>query len=176
MWAYRVILTPDTNGTLLVDVPDLPEAHTFGKNEAEALRRGRDVIATVLDARIRDRRPIPAPSPAVAGQVTVAVSLLQTLKVDLYRAMNERGLRKSDLATMLDVHPPQVDRLLDLGYASQLKQLEAALAAVGRRVVTVQVGPVGDVPSLTSTWTKKRRTAPARRKPAAQPGRLRLSR
>ena len=35
--AYPVTLTKDSNGTILVDFPDFPEAHTFGDTKDEAL-------------------------------------------------------------------------------------------------------------------------------------------
>ena len=60
---YPVTLTPDDNDTVLVSFPDLPEAHTFGTDEADALLHARDAIATIIDAYIRDRRPIPTPGP-----------------------------------------------------------------------------------------------------------------
>ena len=46
MLRYPVKLTKDDNYTLLVTAPDLPEVATFGKNEADAVRRARDAIAT----------------------------------------------------------------------------------------------------------------------------------
>jgi antitoxin HicB len=52
----------------------------------------------------------------------------------LYRAMRERGVRKADLARRLGWHGPQIDRLLDLNHASRLDQIEAALAALGKRL------------------------------------------
>ena len=48
--------------TIRVSFPDFPEVHTVGRDEADALRRGRDALATILEAYIKDRRPIPAPS------------------------------------------------------------------------------------------------------------------
>jgi len=45
---YRVKLSKDTNGTILVDVPAIPEAHTFGDDREEALMRAVDAIETAL--------------------------------------------------------------------------------------------------------------------------------
>ena len=63
MLKYPVILEPDDNDTILVSFPDFPEAHTYGKTEAEALSRAIEAIETVLIAYMADRRSIPAPSP-----------------------------------------------------------------------------------------------------------------
>lgn len=59
MVQYPVVLTPDTNGTLLVTFPDLPEACTFGEDEQEALARAVDCLETALAMRIEDRSDIP---------------------------------------------------------------------------------------------------------------------
>ena len=49
--------------------------------------------------------------------------------------MQEQGVGKAELARRLDVHLPQVDRMLDLCHASKLEQIEAALNALGKRLV-----------------------------------------
>jgi antitoxin HicB len=59
---YPVILKPDSNGTLLVTFPDVPEAITFGADEANALNHAVDALETAFMAYIEDRRPIPRPS------------------------------------------------------------------------------------------------------------------
>lgn len=133
MLTYPVDLEQDTNGTLLVTFPDFPEAVTFGDDEGDALLRAVDALETVLAARIGDRADIPAPSPA-AGRPCVVLPALTAAKVLLYQAMREGGVRKADLARRLGWHGPQVDRLLDLNHASRLDQIEAALAAHGKRL------------------------------------------
>lgn len=72
MNGYPVILTRDTNGTFLVDVVDIPEAHAVGEDEAEALHNAIDAIETALEMYAEQRRPIPLPSPPKAGQLTVS--------------------------------------------------------------------------------------------------------
>jgi antitoxin HicB len=67
---YRVLLTPDDNGTLLVTCPDLPEVTTFGSNKAEALRHARDAIEEAIAARA----DIPLPSGFRRGQKGKAVT------------------------------------------------------------------------------------------------------
>jgi antitoxin HicB len=43
-------------------------------------------------------------------------------------------MRKADLARLLEVHQPQVDRLFDLNHASKMDMLSAAAGALGRRL------------------------------------------
>jgi len=77
---YPVTLERDDNGTVLVSFPDFPEAHTFGDTTEEALERAADALATVIEAYLADRRPIPRPSerpgsPRVRVPARVAANL-----------------------------------------------------------------------------------------------------
>ena len=132
MLAYPVDLTPD-GGAIVVTFPDVPEAVTYGEDEADALLRAVDALETALSIYVDDRRDLPRPSPA-AGRPVVAPGAQSSIKLQLYQAMRDAGVRKADLARRLGWHAPQVDRLLDLDHASRLDQLEAALAALGKRL------------------------------------------
>jgi antitoxin HicB len=131
---YPVTLERDDNGTILVSFPDLPEAHTFGEDESDALERAKDALATVIDAYIKDRRDIPSPS-AVVARHRVTMPALVEAKVRLYETMRAAKVNKSELARRLDWHLPQVDRLLEMTHASKLEQIESALAVMGKRLV-----------------------------------------
>ena len=134
MLRYPVKLAKDSNGTLLVTAPDLPEVTTFGEDSADALARAADAIATALQGRIADRKAVPAPSLARRGHRMVALPAIVAAKLALYRAMIETNTRKSDLAGKLGVHGPQIDRLLNLDHHSRLDQIEDAARAIGREV------------------------------------------
>lgn len=134
MYDYPATLTADDNATILVTFCDVPEAATFGEDEADALARARDALETALNGYIADRRDIPAPSEPATGPI-VGVSLLVALKLGAYEAMRRRGWRKADLARAMALNPRQIDRLLDLGHASTLAQLEQAAAVAGERYV-----------------------------------------
>ena len=134
MIKYPVILKPDTNGTVLVSFPDIPEAHTFGDDESEALLRAVDALESAFMLYIEDRRDIPKPSPVKRNAKYVILPALTEAKVALYQGMREAGIRKAELARRLGWHMPQVDRLLDLNHASRLDQFEAAFAALHKRL------------------------------------------
>lgn len=133
MRGYPIELVPDDNGTLRVVFPDVPEANSFGEDEEDAKRHAVDALETALAAYMTAQRPIPEPSPA-RDRPTVLPSLLATLKIELYRAMLAVGLRKAELGRRLGLDQRRVDRLLDLAHESRPEQLEAALAALGKRV------------------------------------------
>jgi antitoxin HicB len=130
---YAVTLTPDDNGTLLVTVPDIPEAITFGEDREDALARAADAIETALMATMADRGEVPAPK--ADGADHVDLSALSSAKIELYQAMRADGIGKAALAKRLGVALPQIDRLLDLRHQSRLDAIERAFAALGRSVV-----------------------------------------
>lgn len=134
MLAYPIELTPDDNDTVMVTFPDLPEAVSFGDDEADAVARAVDALETMLASYIIDRKDIPVPSKARGKGRTVAPSLLGQLKVAVYQAMRARGWRKADLAKAMGLNPRQIDRLLDLRHGSTVAQLEQALIVCGRQV------------------------------------------
>src|SRR5689334_10288229 len=104
MVRYPVTLTPDDNDTILVTFPDFPEAATFGADREEALARAVDALETVIDAYIRDKRPIPAAS--ATARETVALPTLVDVKTQLYAGMQRRRVNKTNLAQRMNVHLP----------------------------------------------------------------------
>lgn len=134
MLAYPVKLSLDSNGTILAEVPDIPEAVTFGDDKDEALARVAEVIEDCLGEYVARRVPIPVPSPAKRGQKLAAVSVLVEMKLAIHQAMLAESVSKAELARRLNCHLPQVDRLLDLDHTSRLDQIEAALRVLGKRI------------------------------------------
>lgn len=138
MVKYPVKLKRDTNGSLLAGFRDVPEAHTFGEDEREALKRAVDALETALILYMEKKRTIPQPSDPRKGEKIVVLPALSEAKITLYQAMRDAKVRKSEMARRLGWHLPQVDRLLDLRHHSRLDQLEAAFAALDKRL-TVRV-------------------------------------
>jgi len=134
MLRYPVALTKDSDGTLLVTARDFPEVTSFGEDEEDALAHAADAIATAMQGRITDRKPITSPSAPRRRERLVSIPAIIAAKLALYRAMLETGTRKSDLARRLRVHPPQIDRLFDLDHDSRLDQIENAARAMGREM------------------------------------------
>ncbi len=131
---YAVNLTPDA-GTVLVTVPDIPEAVTFGEDREDALTRAVDAIESALMGAIAASEAIP--TPGATGDAFVTLPALSAAKLELYRAMREENIGKAALAKRLGVALPQIDRLLDLRHASRLSAIEAALASLGRSMTIV---------------------------------------
>ena len=136
MLSYPIKLEDDDNGTVLATSPDFPELTTFGDDRNEALARACDALEEAIAARVHARQDIPSPS---RGKFRVALPSLTAVKVILYQTMREQEIGKAELARRLGWHLPQVDRVLDVHHNSRLDQMDAALAAIGRRLhVTVE--------------------------------------
>jgi antitoxin HicB len=121
-----------TNGTLLVTCTALPEVTTFGEDEADGLRRAVGAIEESLAARIADGADIPVPQ--IRRGLAVALPLMTTLKVSLYRALREAGITRAELMRRLGWNRESADRLFRLDHSSRLDQIEAAFRALGRSV------------------------------------------
>ncbi|WP_141118657.1 type II toxin-antitoxin system HicB family antitoxin [Pandoraea sp. PE-S2R-1] len=71
MSTYPFTLERDTNGTLLVRFPDVPEAITVADDEADAHVQAREALEAALV--LYAKRPLPEPSCPNAGQATVTL-------------------------------------------------------------------------------------------------------
>lgn len=134
---FPVVLTPaaewapgDTG--FVVTFPDLPEAITQGEDRADALRKAADCLEEALAGRIRRGDDIPVPS---AATPIVAPGAVIAAKAALHLALREAGLTKVALAARLGWDEKEVRRLLDPRQPSKIQRIDAALAALGRRLV-----------------------------------------
>ena len=112
--------------------PDFPELVTFGDDEADALSSAIGAFEEAIAARISYREEIPSPSKGKASEPRVSLPVQAAVKVLLYQQMWKAGVRKADLARMMDLHRQEIDRLLDLNHATSLAKIEKAFAALGK--------------------------------------------
>lgn len=130
---WPVDLEQEEDGGYVVFLPDLPGA-TQGDTLDDALAQAEDLLEEAVLGLMAHNEEVPFPSPA-QGRPTIALPALTAAKLEAYRAMRAAGLNKSQLAEKLGWQPSQVTRLFDGRHASRLDQIEAALAALGRRLV-----------------------------------------
>jgi antitoxin HicB len=131
---WPVDLIPAEEGGYIVNFPDLPNGWSQGEDRAEALAQADGLLEEMVLGRMAYGEDIPLPS-AANGRPTVALPALTAAKLEAYRAMRAAGLNKKQLAERLGWQPSQVTRLFDGRHASRLDQIEAALHALGRRLV-----------------------------------------
>ena len=138
MMHYR-ITTRTIDGQIVVRCPALPEFFSYADTRDEARELAVDALITCLQERIRRREDIPQGDPPHAGR-TVALPTLVEAKIAVWRALRAEGKTKAALARNLRSSQKQIDRLLNLRHVSSLPQIDAALAALGRRA-TMLVEP-----------------------------------
>ena len=131
-YAYPCDMTPDVEEGygFVVTFPDVPEAVTGGDTWEESLFLAEDALIAALSFYLDDCEALPAPSALSNGQALITVPPLQSAKLDLYSAMRERGVSKSDLANALGVSESDVVDLIDLDFDSTAQQVDEAMKAV----------------------------------------------
>jgi antitoxin HicB len=126
-------------GGYVVSFPDVPEAHTHqGGTIEEATRMAEQALELALTFYTDKSRDLPVASAPKPGTRMVRIPALSDAKFKLYSALRAAGVKKIELARRLKCCPSQVHRLLNIQHASRLDQIEAAFAAIGKRL-SVQV-------------------------------------
>lgn len=115
---------------------DFPEARTSSTTLEEALSKARTCLTDAVSARISKNQPVPHPSTPRGKRAYWAVLPAQlSAKTALYLAMRESGITKVALAKRLNHDEKEIRRMLDPHHPSKLPRIEAALAALGMRLV-----------------------------------------
>jgi antitoxin HicB len=133
-YAYAAQVEPGDEGGLVVTFPDLPEAITQGEDEGDARVMAADALGLVLLTYLAQGRRLPEATP-VAGGLLVSVEPEVAAKLAILEAFRDAGISKSELARRIGKDEKEVRRLLDPMHATRLPALQAALAALGRRLV-----------------------------------------
>lgn len=134
MLSYPVKIKKDTNGSLLVTFPDIPEAATSAHDEAKALTLALEALESALEFYFEDGRAVPMPSAAKRGQQTVTLPASMSAKVLLLNEMIAQKVRPADLARLLNTTPQVVNRLTNLRHATKIDGLVEAFQALGKKL------------------------------------------
>lgn len=132
MLSYPYTIITDDNGTFVVSFPDIPEAVAVIESTDDVDIEALDGLLCALDGYFEDRRAIPLPSQGSTQAVTLPA--LETAKVLLLNEMLAQGVKKAEMARRLDVHMPQIDRLLDLHHNTKLDFLEKAANKLNKQL------------------------------------------
>jgi antitoxin HicB len=139
MFAFRYPATfrKDEDGRILVLFPDFPHSATDGANALEAMEEAIDCVGSAIAFAMVYKEEIPRPSAPKRGQRMVAVPLWIAPKLALYWGMRESGIGNSELARKLGVRETVVRRMLDPDHATKSEKIQAALEALGKRLLLV---------------------------------------
>ena len=133
---YPASILREENGKgFFVRFTDFPDALTGGEDLEDSLTQAADCLAEALAGRIRRNDPIPPPSRLKRGQHPIGVPLYLAPKLALYLTLREHGMRKTELARRLGVSETVVRRMLDPKHDTKPAKIQAALNALGKRIV-----------------------------------------
>ncbi len=135
--SYPARLSPEPERAYTVTFRDLPEAITSGTDLDDALAQAADCLSCALAGRIKDRREIPRASRPRRGSGfhLIQVPLYLAPKVALYMAMRESNTNNSQLARKLGVTETVIRRMLNPHHDTKAEKLQAALEALGKRIL-----------------------------------------
>ena len=134
-FAYPAVFRRDEGGRFLVGFPDFPTAHTDGAAAHEAMEEAIDCLGSSIAFAMADKAEVPRPSRLKRGQRLVPVPFWIVGKLALYWAVREAGISQSELARRLNVRETVVPRMLDPRHDTRPEKIQAALEALGKRVV-----------------------------------------
>jgi antitoxin HicB len=120
---------------ILVTFPDIPEAITQGRGREEALAMAKEALEVAMDFYFEDRRQVPAPSKPKRGQAVVELPPSVAAKVLLLNEMLRQNVRPIDLARRIGTTKQEVNRLTDLKHTTKIDRIDAALRALGKRLI-----------------------------------------
>ncbi|MCL2298024.1 MAG: type II toxin-antitoxin system HicB family antitoxin [Proteobacteria bacterium] len=130
---YPVMIEKDGDGWL-AKFPDIPEALAGGDTYEEALSEAAGTLPVAMEFYFEDRRPVPAPSKAKAGQATVELPPSVAAKVLLLNEMLRQNVTNADLARRVGMTRQEVQRIVDLGHSTKIDMIGKALAALGKHL------------------------------------------
>ncbi|MGG4662089.1 type II toxin-antitoxin system HicB family antitoxin [Providencia vermicola] len=106
------------------DFPDI-QGVTFCKDDVEL--EAEEVLLATLSELVTSRKAIPLPQERTESAFPVYLPILVCLKVALHNAMLDTKTLRVDLARKMNINAQQIERLLDVHYASKIEMLEQAL-------------------------------------------------
>jgi antitoxin HicB len=131
-YRFSVNLEKDPDGGVLATFPDVPEAITHGSDATDALVQAREALAVALFGYLKEGRRLPRAKRKTRN--FVAPQTTDVLKIAVIEAWMESSVSKSEFARMLGVDEKEARRILDPDAATKADRLEAALAALGRKI------------------------------------------
>ena len=134
---YYALFEPDPHSDrfFTITFPDIEWGVSQGENEQDGREMALDLLRTMLGEHMRKGEPIPrAKAHRGSRYRLITLPVLESAKVELYRAFLQSGIRKSELARRLGIPKTNVDRMFALHRKSRFDQIEAAFGALGKRL------------------------------------------
>ena len=132
---YAALFEPAQEGGFVITIPDFGWGVSQGDTEEEAREMAAALLQTLVQEHIRKGEALPRPAKRRGRKYRlVSLPALQSAKAELYMAFLASGIRKAELARRLGIPKTTVDRLFNFENHTRLDQIEAAFAALGKRL------------------------------------------
>lgn len=115
---------------------DFPEQQAACYKREDVELEAQESLLIAIKLEMEEGRPVPPPSRALQEELAIHVPVLVKLKLELHNIMLSTSASKASLARQLGFNAGQMDRLLDVAYASKVEALEQALYLLGYEVQT----------------------------------------
>ncbi|MGG4607505.1 type II toxin-antitoxin system HicB family antitoxin [Providencia sp. Me31A] len=132
MFNYQAITEfIEDEGIYEISFCDFPEIQgvTYCKEDVEI--EAQEVLLATFAEYIAARKKIPLPSVQQDGTFTIYLPITCCLKIALSNAIIASEITRFDLARRLNINAQQIERLVDIHYASKIDILEQALYLLG---------------------------------------------
>lgn len=129
---YPARFTRAAEGGYVVTFRDIPEAITQGDSFEETMEMAADVLVSAMDFYFEDRRVVPAPSTLRRGEHLVELPASVAAKVLLLNELVATGVSNAELARRMGTRPQEVQRIVNLGHATKIDTIAAALKLLGK--------------------------------------------
>jgi len=135
-FVYRARFEPgEKRGVILARFPDVPEAITEGRGEADATTQAQEALGLALLTYPARNIPLPKPKAKGGDLVPIAVEAAVAAKLAFLDAFREAGIGKSEFGRRIGKDEKEVRRLLDPRHPTKLSTLTETLRALGQRLV-----------------------------------------
>ncbi len=135
-YVYRALFERgERRGNVVVTFPDVPEAITQGRGEADARAMAEEALDLALLSYLERGKPLPKPRAKGRELIDIAAAPDVAAKLAVLEAFAASGLSKSELARRLGKDEKEVRRILDPRHPTKLPALTTALRALGKRLV-----------------------------------------
>ncbi|MBV8850913.1 MAG: type II toxin-antitoxin system HicB family antitoxin [Methylobacteriaceae bacterium] len=134
-YTYAALFERGAKSGFVVSFPDVPEAITQGRNEADARNMAAEALGMVLLTYLEQGRPLPKGSKRRRDVVAITVEPEVAAKLAVIEAFKTAQITQGELASRLGKDGREVRRILDPNHATKLPALIQALEALGRRLV-----------------------------------------
>ena len=134
-FVYRARFEPGDHRGVVVSFPDVPEAITEGRDEADAFVQAEEALGLALLTYPARGLPLPRSRARGGGLVSISVEPSVAAKLALLEAMRAKGMSQRAFARLIGKDEKEARRILDPKHATKIATLTAALRKLGQRLV-----------------------------------------